>query len=116
MTNDDLNQIRGVVKEEIDTSLKQIKETLDSHTKTLDSHTKTLEKQAGKLNALWEQTEKLTVDMGEVKEILNSHTKSLNQLVANNEQDKDNVRKLDKRIGATEDHLGIVPPPELTLI
>lgn len=63
MTSDDLNQIRGVVKEEIDSALEPIKGTLADHTK--------------KLNTLWDQTIKLTVNMTEVQEKQDSHTTAL---------------------------------------
>ncbi len=61
MTDEDIKRIRTVVKEEIDIALKPVKKTLESHTQVLESHTR-------KLDILWDQTSRLTVDMGNVKE------------------------------------------------
>ncbi len=101
MISDDLNQIRGVVKEEIDSALEPIKGTLADHSKKLD--------------VLWDQTVKLTEDITEVQETLNSHTVTLKQIVTNAEHNTDNLKKLDRRVHELEDQAGIVPPPELTL-
>ncbi len=108
MTNDDLNQIRGVVKEEIGSALKSIKGTLANHAKKLD--------------ILWDQTVKLSEDMIQVQETLDSHTKildshtiSLKRIEENTEQNTNNLKKLNKRVGQREDQAGIVPLPELII-
>ncbi len=61
-----------------------------------------------KLDALWDQTVKLTENLEEVKDAVKSQAAPLNET-------NDNIRKLDKRVTTTEAHLGIVPPPELTV-
>ncbi|RJP47488.1 MAG: hypothetical protein C4584_00345 [Armatimonadetes bacterium] len=137
MTKDDLNQIRGVVREEIDTALEPIKGTLndhtkiltshtkilddhtkiltshtkilDDHTKILTSHTKILDDHTQKLDALWDQTVKLTEDTEEIKETLKSHKNNLTL-------QSDNIVKVDKRLTEVEGHLGVVAPPELSII
>lgn len=80
MTDEELiKRIKGVVKEEIDSSLEPIKKTLDKHTKKLD--------------ALWDQTVEITEDITEIKITLKSHTADL-----------DHTKK---RVTAVEDHLGL---------
>lgn len=115
MTNNDIQQIRGVVKEEINSALEPVKKTLDIHTKVLDEHTKILGEHTRilndhtkKLDVLWDQTAQLTVDMNEVKETLKSQKVSVSEI-------SDNMAKVDKRLTKVEDHLGIVPPVELTV-
>jgi len=49
MTDEDLVQIRRVIKEEIDASLEPVKTILEKHTKKLD--------------ALWDQTVEITEDV-----------------------------------------------------
>lgn len=88
MTSDDLNQIRGVVKEEVNTALEPV---------------------VKKLDALWDQTIRLTEDTEEIKDKLKSQTSALNRT-------SDNIEKVDKRVIKVEGNLGIVSPPELTII
>ncbi|QQG43321.1 MAG: hypothetical protein HYW45_03940 [Candidatus Daviesbacteria bacterium] len=94
MINDDLNQIRGVVKEEVNTALEPVVKKLDT---------------------LWEQTVKLTENMTEVQEDLDAQKVTLNQIAVNTENNKDNISKLNKRVGNLEDQAGIVLPLELTI-
>ena len=80
MTDEDLiRKIRGVVKKEIDSSLKPVKETQVKHTKKLD--------------ALWDQVVDLSEDATEIKVTLRSQTVDL-----------DHTKK---RVTAIEDHLGL---------
>lgn len=95
MTDDDLKQIRGVVKEEVNVALEPV---------------------VKKLDALWDQTIKLTGDLTEVQEKQDSHTVALKKIVTNTEADKENIVKLDKRAHELENQAGIVPPPELTIL
>lgn len=94
MTGDDLKQIRGVVKEEVSVALEPV---------------------VKKLDALWDQTIKLTGDLTEVQETQDSHTVALKQIITNTEDHKENIIKLDKRTHELENQAGIVPPPELTI-
>lgn len=67
MANDDLiKSIRGVVKEEIDSALEPIKETLEEHTKKLDGIT----------NQVADVSEGVT----EIKEALRSHNKRISAI------------------------------------
>lgn len=91
MTNNDLNQIRGVVKEE-------------------------LEPVTQKLDVLWDQVVKVTEDIGEVKETLDSHTAVLKGIEVKTEKNSEDIEKVDKRLTETESHVGIVPPSELTIV
>lgn len=59
MTDEDLKQIRTVLKEEIDSSLEPIKETLEEHTKKLDGIT--------------DQLTEVSEDVEEIKDKLDSH-------------------------------------------
>lgn len=86
----------------IDGELETINEELGKHTKILSAHTKTLADHSRKLNALWEQTEKVTFELEEVQETLEFHTVALQRIV-------------DKRLTGVENQMGIVPPPELTI-
>lgn len=109
MTNNDLNQIRGVVKEEVNTALEPV---------------------VKKLDALWDQVVDLSVDNTEIHEILdsntailkshtatlNSHTATLKYIATNTEDSKHNIVKLSKRVCELENHAGIAPLPELTII
>lgn len=95
MTNDDFSKLRGIIKEEVTSSLKPVNEKLD---------------------VLWDQTIKLTEDMDEVKDTLKIHTASLKRIEAKVEHHGDNIARLDKRATTAEKHLGIVPPPELTIV
>ena len=95
MTQDDLNQIRGVVKEEVNTALEPV---------------------VKKLDALWDQTVKLTEDVAEVQDNMDTQKVTLNQIAVNTGNNKDDIGKLNKRVGKLEDRARIVPPPELTLI
>ena len=83
---------------------------------------KLLEPVVKKLDAVWEQTEKLTEDMADSQitqeaqsEVLKQHTKLLKQIDVNTEGSSDNIHKLNKRLVHVENHIGIVPPPELTI-
>ena len=85
MTDEDLiKRIRGVVKEELDSSLKPIKDSQEKHTK--------------KLNALWDQTVEITEDITEIKVSLKSHTVDLDYTK--------------KRVTTVEDHLGLTASTE----
>lgn len=58
-----------------------------------------------KLDALWDQTVKLTGDAEEIKKTLKSQKDDLNT-------QKDDTTKVNKRLTVVEGHLGIVTPPE----
>lgn len=74
-----------------------------------------LEPVVRKLDALWDQTVRLTKDMLEVQDNQSTQIDTLKQIVTNTEHYKDNTIKFDKRIHVLEDHAGIVPPPEFTI-
>lgn len=91
--------------------------------KRLDDPKTGLKRINDRLDVLWEQTATLTEDMAEVKETLdvhsttlNTHTAVLKTIELSTQNSADNINKLDKRVQAAEDHLGIVPSPELTII
>ncbi len=92
----------------------------DDFKKVLDDALEPIKKTQGeqtkKLDAVWEQTTKLTEDLTEVQITQESHTKELKQIAANTEHINDNVEKVDKRLTGVESHIGIVPPPQLTII
>ena len=79
MNQNDLNQIRGVIKEEVEPVVK-------------------------KLNSLLDQVVKNSEDIEEIKETLDSHTKildshtlALEKIEENTDSNRDNIGKLDKR-------------------
>ncbi len=109
MTKNDIDQIRGVVREEINTSLEPINEKLDTQDKRLGT-------QGKKLDALWDQVVRVSGDLEEVKEILDSHTTMLKSIEVKTEKNSDDIKKVDKRLMKVESRLGIVSPPELTII
>ncbi len=90
MTDKDISKLRGVVKEE----LKPVTKRLD---------------------ALWEQTGKLTEDMTEVKDTLRSHSAALKRIELKVTNSTENIQKLDKRLTTVESKTGIAAPPELTI-
>lgn len=94
MTQEDLNQIRGVVREEISTAIEPVVKKLDT---------------------LWDQTVTLTEDMTEIKETQKLHTTAFKRLGVKVENDSEDIKKADKRLTHVETHLGIVPPPELAI-
>ncbi|MFH0936747.1 MAG: hypothetical protein V1808_00430 [Candidatus Daviesbacteria bacterium] len=109
MTGDELNQIRGVVKEEINSALKPIEKRTEGIEEQLNDPDTGLRKINEKLDALWDQTAGLTEDVTEIKESIKSQTSTLNQT-------NGNLEKIDKRLTKVENHLGIVPSPELTMV
>lgn len=97
MTDEDVNKFRGVVKEE----LKPINEKLEDIGQRIDT--------------LWDQTVRLTEGAEEVKETLTIHTKVLKGIKEQVEHNNENTKKMDRRLTEAENHLGIVPPPELSI-
>lgn len=94
MFDDNLDKFRGVVKEEVNTALEPV---------------------VKKLDALWDQTVKLTENMVEIQETLDSHSLALKRIEEAGQQNADNVKRLEKRTTEAENKLGIVSPLELTI-
>lgn len=94
MTSDDLNKIKGAIKEEIAVALKPINRKLD---------------------ILWEQTDELTKDVNGVKETLDTHTSILKRVETKLENNSSDIHKLNRRVVVLENKNGIVSPPELTV-
>lgn len=61
-----------------------------------------------KLDALWDQTSRLTIGAENIKEGVRSQVNSLKQT-------DENLKKVNKRLQSVEANTGIVPPPELTI-
>lgn len=108
MTDEDVNKLRTVVKEEIGTALKPINNRLG----TVENKLGNVEH---KLDVLWDQTGRLTGDMEGVKETLDSHTEILKRIEDKVDTNSDDMLKVNTRLTKVEGHLGIVPPPELTI-
>lgn len=108
MTKSDLTMIRGVLKEEIETSLKPVKKSLNENTRKIDENTR-------KLEILWDQVEEVTVGLTEVKDTQKDHTAAFKKIITILDNASDNIKKLNKRTSTIEDKLGIIPPPELTI-
>lgn len=116
MTDEDIKKLRGVVREEINTALKPVNTDLGevkSGLKNVKSGLKNVER---KLDILWEQVEKVTIDLEDVKDTQGSHTTLLKEINSKVEHNTDNTKRLDRRVRETEKHLGIVPSPESNII
>lgn len=75
-----------------------------------------LDAQGKKLGILWDQVEKVTMDLEEVKEMQDLHTAVLKRIETKVEGNYDDIKKADKRLTKAENRLGIVPPPEFTIV
>lgn len=76
-----------------------------------------LDTQGKKMDILWDQVEKVTMDIEEVKETQDLHTAVLKRIETKVEGNSDDIKeKVDKRLTKVENRLGIVPPPELTIV
>jgi|SRR3990172_12332951 len=123
MTNDDVNKLRIVikeevtlaVKEEINSALEPIEDRLSNMEGYFNDPKTGLKRINQKLDALWDQTVRLTENMEEVKETLISQTEAFKRNEVKIENNTDDIGKVDKRLHEVENHLGIVPPPELTI-
>ena len=67
MTDEDVNKLRSAVKEEIDFALEPVKDRLSNMEGNFNDPKTGLKRINQKLDALWDQTVKLTEDMEEVK-------------------------------------------------
>lgn len=98
MDDQDLKKIRAVIQEELKplaTDVGSLKTELGLVKKRVDD--------------LWEQTEKVSVNIEEIKESLESQSSATRHT-------NGNVDRLDKRLTQVEEQHGIVSPPELVLI
>ena len=102
MTDEDVKKIRGVVREEVRDI---VKEEIETALKPVNK----------KLTILWDQAEKVIFALDEVNEKSELHSKVLKRIEINTENNSDDVHKLNKRVVVLENRNGIVPPPELTI-
>ena len=110
MNNDDLvKKIGDIVDEKINKALDPIKNQLGDP----ESGLKRINE---KLDTLWDQAVELTENMTEVQETLDSHTIFLTRIETKVEHSIENIQKINKRVGNVENKLGVVPPPELTIV
>lgn len=116
MTDEDIKKLRGVVKEEvngalgpIDKKLTKIDKRLSGVEGQLNNPEHGLGRVNGKLDALWDQTMRVTEKLEEVQETFDSHTAMLKKT-------SENIGRLDKRVKTVESHLGVSAPPELSII
>lgn len=98
-----------VVDEKVNKALEPVKDRLSNMEGSLNNPNTGLKRINEKLDALWDQTVRLTEDVVGVKDAFKSQTAALNQT-------NTNVTKVDKRLNEVESHLGIVSPPELTIV
>lgn len=114
-----VKEIVEVIKHKVD-SMEFIQNTSSENMRTIRDQqlfmNKKLDILTEKLDATWEQTGKLSVDMTEVEEKLDSHTTILKKITTNTEHTVENVKKVNKRLTNLESKQGIVPPPELTIV
>lgn len=100
----------------IDSTLETINEDLNLHAEKLDARGKKIDAQGRKLDILWEQVEKVTIGLEDTRETLDMHTAVLKRIEMKVEGNYDDIGKTDKILIKAEDRLGIVPPPELTIV
>lgn len=98
MTDEDVNKLRTALKEEISSVIKEELKPVNERLGRVEQ----------RMDVLWDQTVKITENLEEINDTLKSQTKAMNN--TNN-----NIEKVDKRLIGVEGHLGIVPPPELTI-
>lgn len=108
LLDESLKPIKGDLKG-VKKDLEIVNNRLGSVGKQLNDPKTGLKRINEKLDALWDQTVKLTANEENVKESLKNKTASLNRA-------NDNIKRVDKRLRAVENHSGIVPPPELTTL
>lgn len=94
MTDADVNKFRGVIKEEIGSALEPVKDRLSDVEGHFNDPKTGLKKINQKLDALWDQTVRLTEDMEEVKITVNKLDGRVDQM----------DRKLDRVIDTNIDY------------
>lgn len=105
MTDEDVNKLREVIKEEVTSAVqKEVRTAVQEELKLINKKLNKL----NKLDALWDQTVRITEQLTEVQETLETHTALLNK-------HSEDMEKLDKRLITVEGNLGIVAPPERTI-
>lgn len=114
-----LKELAEVLKSKVDhqelylvatsSNVKSIKEQQSIINEKLDT-------QGKKLDILWDQVERVTVNLEGVSETQELHTAILKRIETKVEGNYDDIRKVNKRLIKAEDRLGIVPPPELTIV
>lgn len=120
MTDEDVNKIGGLVDSKLEAFREDIKGDINSALKPvnekLDAHGKILNAQGKKLDILWDQVERVTVNLEKVSETQDLHTAVLKRIETKVEGNSDDIKKVDKRLTKVENRLGIVPPPELIIV
>lgn len=111
MTDEDVKKIGKA----FDEKFKKIGKDLSRIDSTLETIAEESEKQTKKLGILWEQVGEVTVALEVVKETLGIHTTFLKGMQNNDENNSDDIHKLNKRVVTLENTAGIVPPPELII-
>ena len=103
MTDEDVNKLRGIVKEEINEAITPVSGELKAV--------------SGELKAVSEELANLMVEVkGSVIPRLENLNKSVKNIETGLENDRDNTKRLDKRLASVEGKLGIQAPPELQLV
>ena len=69
-----------------------------------------------KIEMIWEQAVHLTETTAGIEETLDSHTDSLKRIEVGSKKNTDNIERVNKRLHPIEDQMGIMPPPEFTVI
>lgn len=118
MTDEDLKKIRELIKEE----LRSTKDLVEMIKKKTDSQEFFVSAAAENVRRIKEQQSLMNEKLDEIKEVIDQHTGALvtieNTIKIYGDMYKlnnDNMKRLEKRLETLEDHVGIKPPPELTL-
>ena len=98
MNQDDYKKILAEALNPLRTDFKEIKDKLENVERQLNDPKTGMARINYKLDTLWDQVIRLTEDFEGIK------------------NNVDNIYKADKRLSEAESRLGIIPPPELTVI
>lgn len=107
---------QGFMVTTVTTNIRNMREQQSVMNEKITNMQKVLDKHTEKIDTIWDQTAHLTEEVAEIQETLNTHTTYLKQITATGEKNSDNINKLNQRLYPVEDQLGIVPPPEFTVV
>lgn len=97
-------------------NVKSIKEQQSVINEKIDVQGENIDAQGKRLEILWEQVERVTMNLEDVQETQDLHTAVLKRIEGKVDNNSDDTRKVNKRLIKVEGRLGIVSPPELTIV
>ncbi len=136
MDDNDLKKLADLIDERVNKAIKPVIQRLDDPETGLEAVNRKLSDPDSGLEAVnrklsdpetglkrlnervaatFEQTTELTKDMDTVQITLESHTKVLKQVIVTDQNSRDDIKRLNKRVIILEQKSGIVTPPELQI-